>query len=157
MNTPFDAPDARFGPGIPVAAVLGATATPAPAPASAPMAIPGPEPEPVQLPEDAAVATTSNRAGTVTVTATDRGQPLDVRVDPRELRYSGAGLAAAILEMCRASAAEAGARRREDLAAAGVPEDVLDQLGLPTRDDLADAQARREADEATPATWMRPV
>ncbi|TQF66119.1 hypothetical protein FK531_19155 [Rhodococcus spelaei] len=103
------------------------------------------------------MATVSNRPGTVTVTATDRGQPLEVRIEQRELRYGSGRLATAILEMCRASAAEAKVRRREDLARAGVRADVLDRLGLPTRAELARAQRAEESDEPAPTSWMRPL
>ena len=106
---------------------------------------------------DTAVATVSNRAGTVTVTATDRGEPLEVLVDQRELRYGSGRLAAAILDMCRASAAEAKVRRREDLARAGVSADILDRLGLPTRAELARAQRTEEQDEPAPTSWMWPL
>lgn len=160
MSTPFDAPatpfgpDIRFGPGIPVSAVLGATDTPSPRPpreAAADAVSAADRP-----PDEASVATASNRAGSITVTATDHGLPLEVRVDPRELRYGGPAVAAAILEVCEASTAEAGARRRDELSSAGVPADILDRLGLPRREDLSAAQARRES-AAAPTTWMRPV
>ncbi|MFC9787634.1 hypothetical protein [Rhodococcus sp. NPDC127528] len=104
-----------------------------------------------------ASATTSNRSGTVTVTATDRGQPSEVRIDRRELRYGSGRLAAAILEICQASAAEAKVRRREDLARAGVRADILDRLGLPTREELARTQRTDERDEPAPTSWMRPL
>ena len=49
-------------------------------------------------------------------------------------------------EFAERSAMEAGARRRDELARDGMPADVLDKLGLPTRADVAAAQAA--ADEA---------
>ncbi|GAA4478502.1 hypothetical protein GCM10023094_22270 [Rhodococcus olei] len=145
---PADDPD-RFGPGIPLAAVLGASDDePAPVPAPAASAVPEPP--------DVATATAANRTDTVAVTATDRGLPVDVHVDPRELRYGGRHLAEAILEMCLVATAEARARRREDLAAAGVDADLLDTL-LPTGDALAHARADRASAAPAPVTWMRPV
>ncbi|MFD4292941.1 hypothetical protein ACFWPA_08970 [Rhodococcus sp. NPDC058505] len=146
MSTPF-------GPGVPVDGVLGAPAAP-PTDDRTPG---GEQAAPASAPDDVAVASASNRRGTVTVTATDRGQPLDLRVDQRELRYGGAELAAAILEMCRSAAAEAKARRRDDLAGAGVPPDILDRLGLPTRDAMASVQDRDAADGPVPPTWLRPL
>lgn len=148
---PADDPD-RFGPGIPLAAVPGASDDePAPGPAAAASVVP--EPPDVAT----ATATATNRTGTVAVTATDRGLPVDVHVDPRELRYGGRHLSEAILEMCLVATGEARARRREDLAAAGADADVLDTLGLPTRDALAHARADRASAAPAPATWTRPV
>ncbi|MFF0817509.1 hypothetical protein ACFYVR_20430 [Rhodococcus sp. NPDC003318] len=131
-----------FGPGVPVAAVLGA-ADPDPAPTAPPA--PGHDHEGV------AVATAANRSGTVTVTATDRGLPLDLRIDPREMRYGGEALAVAILDVGRAATVSARLRRREDLAEAGVPTPVLEDLGLPAPDQSAPDPG------SVPHTWMKPL
>lgn len=132
---------APFGPGIPVCAgpLVDDTATGPAGPDAA-----------------SAVATASNRSGTVSVTATDAGLPLDVRVDQRELRYGGGQLAATVLQTCRAAAAAAGSRRRADLAAAGVGDEVLDLLRLPGRDTPAPATGRESAAPG-PAAWRRPL
>jgi hypothetical protein len=102
-------------------------------------------------------ATSVNHRGTIAVTSTATGQPVDVRIDPRELRYGGGELAAAILDLCRTSTQEAKARRRDELAAAGVRPDILDQLGLPARDEVSVDQTMRDATGPGPSTWMRPV
>jgi hypothetical protein len=112
---------------------------------------------PGEPPSQSDSATTVNPRGTVAVTATSTGLPIDVRIDSRELRYGGGELAAAILDLCRRSTQEAKARRRDELAAAGVRDDILDQLGLPERDALSADQARRDANESAAPTWMRPV
>ena len=103
------------------------------------------------------LVTSTNRAGTVSVRATDQGLPVDIRVDKRELHYGGEALAAEILRLCKRAALEAGARRREELAATGVPKDVLDRLGLPTRESAVEQYDRAEEEESTPNSWMRPV
>ncbi|SDD86034.1 hypothetical protein [Rhodococcus tukisamuensis] len=109
------------------------------------------------LRSDVATATAHNPAGTVTVRCSDRGLPLEVRLDPRELRYGGGHLAATILEVGRLATAEARARRRIELADAGVPPDVLDALGLPTRAALAEAERTADADRPAPTSWLRPL
>ncbi len=148
MTGPVGAGDPdRFGPGIPIGAVSDLSDDPAPE--AAPTG-------PVATPE-VAVATAANRTHTVAVTSTDQGLPIRVRVNARELRSGGRHVAAEILQMCHAATAEAKARRREDLAAAGVRSDVLDALGLPTRDDLARSQTAHEATRPDPGSWMRPV
>lgn len=106
---------------------------------------------------DVATATAHNPAGTVTVRCSDRGLPLEVRLDPRELRYGGGRLAATVLEVGRLAAAEARARRRTELADAGVPPDVLDALGLPTRAALAEAERAADADRLAATSWLRPL
>ena len=111
------------------------------------------EPPPPPAPE---VATAVNRPRTVAVRATETGLPLDIRIDERELRYGGARLADEILRLCREAAREAGTRRREQLAHDGMPGDVLDRLGLPTREQVAVAQQAEDEDHA-PTSWMRPV
>jgi len=90
--------------------------------------------------------TSRNRSGTVTVRATDQGLPLQIAVERDELRRGARALADEILQVTRQAAIEARTRRRAELSRAGVPDDVLDRLGLPT------------ATTTQPtATWMRPV
>lgn len=103
------------------------------------------------------VVTSTNRAGTISVRATDQGLPVDIRIDRRELRYGAQPLADEILRLCTQAALEAGARRRELLATEGVPVDVLDRLGLPKREAVAIAQLAAEEEETAPTSWMRPV
>ncbi|MCQ4120306.1 hypothetical protein [Rhodococcus tibetensis] len=102
-------------------------------------------------------AALSNRSGTVSVRTTEQGLPLELRIDRRELRYGGQRLADEILTLCRRSAMEAGARRRDELARDGMPADVLDKLGLPTRADVAAMQAAEDEEEPAPTSWMRPL
>ncbi|MFC9514158.1 hypothetical protein ACFTSD_00335 [Nocardiaceae bacterium NPDC056970] len=102
-------------------------------------------------------ATAVNRARTVAVRATETGLPLDIRIDRGELRYGGERLATEILRLCREAGREAGARRREQLSRDGVPADVLDRLGLPTREQVAASQRVEDESQAGPASWMRPA
>lgn len=81
-------------------------------------------------------ATAHNRSGTISVRSTDEGLPVDLRIDPSELRYGAAQLADAIVELNRRAARQAAAVRREDLATQGVPPELLDRMGLPRRADL---------------------
>jgi hypothetical protein len=113
-----------------------------------------PAPEPIP---NVSVSAATNRAGTVTVRATNQGMPVEVRIERSELRYGAAALAEEILRLCRLATLEAGAKRRELLAKHGMSEDMLDQLGLPTRSAVAAAAERSEGTDNTPKTWLRPV
>lgn len=95
------------------------------------------------------VGQASTRSGSIAVRATEDGLLVAVRIDPRELRFGGADLAATILEQSRRAAEFARADRRRLLAEAGVPPDVLDRLGL--------SSSVEEADDTAPASWLRPV
>jgi hypothetical protein len=106
-------------------------------------------------PPPATVASAINRARTVAVRATETGLPVDIRIDRSELRYGGEHLAREILRLCREAGREAGARRRDELAREGMPRDVLDRLGLPTRDDVAAAEQAEDENLDTPLSWMR--
>ncbi|NLU81839.1 hypothetical protein [Rhodococcus sp. HNM0569] len=108
-------------------------------------------------PGPAATTAISNRSGTVAVRTTEQGLPVELRLDPRELRYGGRRLADEILELCKRSAMEAGARRREALERDGMRTDILDQMGLPTRAQVAEAQRAQDEEEPEPTSWMRPV
>lgn len=104
---------------------------------------------------DVITAVATNRAGTIAVRATERAIPVDLRISPNELRYGGARLAEQILVLATKAGAEAGVRRRLDLEACGVPEAILDRLGLPTRDQLAETVAA--TDQTPPSSWMRSI
>lgn len=94
-----------------------------------------------------------NRAGTIAVRATEHAVPMDLRISQDELRYGGQRLAQQILTLCSKAAIEAGARHRVELEETGVPAAILDRLGLPTRDELADVDAAE--DQSLPSSWMR--
>ncbi|MFD6858468.1 hypothetical protein ACFWCF_14165 [Rhodococcus sp. NPDC060090] len=102
-------------------------------------------------------ATAQNAAGTIRIRTTDEGLPIDLRIDPRELRFGAAQLADAIVALNRRAALEAAILRREQLSAQGVHSDVLDRMGMPTRDDLPDLD-HDDAGHGTHPIWMhRPL
>lgn len=103
------------------------------------------------------VAASSNRAGTVTVRATDQGLPVEIRFERGEYRYGAQALADEILRLTRRSAIAAKSRRRELLAEAGIPDEVLDRLGLPTRRAAVDELDRIDEADTGRTTWMRDV
>ena len=96
-----------------------------------------------------------NRAETIAVRATEHAIPVDLRISQEELRYGGERLAQQILTLCSKAAIEAGARHRVELEETGVPAAILDRLGLPTRDELADVDAAEG--QNLPSSWMRSI
>ncbi|ANQ73001.1 hypothetical protein G9U53_01045 [Rhodococcus sp. D-46] len=96
-----------------------------------------------------------NRARTIAVRATEHAVPVDLRISQDELRYGGQRLAQQILTLCSHAAIEAGARHRVELEETGVPAAILDRLGLPTRDELADVDAAEG--QNLPSSWMRSI
>lgn len=101
-------------------------------------------------------ATSTNRPGTVAVRANDQGLPVEIRVDRRELRYGAQSLADEILRLSHTAATQARARRRIELAEAGVPTEVLDRLGLP-KPESADGPLAGDDTETGQNSWMRPL
>ncbi|MFF2552471.1 hypothetical protein ACFVUS_15815 [Nocardia sp. NPDC058058] len=101
------------------------------------------------------VAASANRAGTVTVHATDQGLPVEIRFERSEYRYGAQALADEILRLTKRSAIAAQSRRRELLAEAGLPAEALDRLGLPTRQAAVDALDRLDDADTGPANWLR--
>lgn len=103
------------------------------------------------------VAGSSNRSGTISVKATDQGMPVEIRFERAEYRYGAQSLAAEILRLTQRSAIAARARRREVLAETGMPADILDKLGLPTRQQAVDELDRIDDADTGPTSYMRPV
>ncbi|NLU60762.1 hypothetical protein HCA61_00585 [Rhodococcus sp. HNM0563] len=102
-------------------------------------------------------ATAQNTAGTIRVRSTDEGLPIDLRIDPRELRFPAAQLAESIVALNRRAALEAAILRREQLSAQGVHGDVLDRMGMPTRADLPDIEHDHEGHVPHPPITHRPL
>ncbi|NLV79929.1 MAG: hypothetical protein GXY65_11425 [Rhodococcus sp.] len=103
-------------------------------------------------------ATARNASGTVWVRCTDGGIPVDLRIDPQELRFGAAQLAETIVALTRRAALEAAVLRREQLTQQGVPRATLDRMGMPTRDDLPrvdDTEPSFAAPVPPPVTWLR--
>lgn len=103
------------------------------------------------------VASSSSRAGTVTVRATDQGMPVEISFERGEYRYGAQALADEILRLTKRSTIAAKARRREILAEAGMPEDALDRLGLPTRQAAVDELDRLDDEDTGQTSWVKPV
>ncbi|WP_067698350.1 hypothetical protein [Nocardia jejuensis] len=103
------------------------------------------------------VASSANRAGTVIVRATDQGLPVEISFERGEYRYGAQALAAEILRLTRRSALVAKSRRREQLAEAGMPQDLLDKLGLPTRRSAVQELDRLDDADTGPTSWTRNV
>lgn len=103
------------------------------------------------------VASSSSRAGTVTVRATDQGMPVEISFERGEYRYGAQALADEILRLTKRSTIAAKARRREILAEAGMPDDALDRLGLPTRQAAVDELDRLDDEDTGQTSWVKPV
>ncbi|RJO72244.1 hypothetical protein D5S18_24110 [Nocardia panacis] len=103
------------------------------------------------------VAGSTNRSGTISVRATDQGMPVEIKFERGEYRYGAQTLANEILRLTKRSTIVAKARRREVLAEAGLPEEILDKLGLPNRRAAVDELDRIDDADTGPTSWMRPV
>ncbi|QXW04055.1 hypothetical protein [Rhodococcus globerulus] len=108
-------------------------------------------------PPSVITAVAANRRGTIALRATEQGIPIDIRIHHSELRYGGARLATEIMALSARAGMEAGVRHRLELEADGVPADIVNALGLATREQLADAQAAEEHTDTAPTTWMRSI
>lgn len=102
-------------------------------------------------------AVSGTRSGSVTVRATEHGLPIGIAIDERELRYGGGALASTILQQCVRASAAARAQRRTLLAEDGVPTEVLDRLGLPTRAGVAAEANENLAEDSAPTSWLKQV
>ncbi|GAB2670877.1 hypothetical protein ACWDYH_19680 [Nocardia goodfellowii] len=112
--------------------------------------------QPQEIP-NVTVAASQNRSGTIAVRATDQGMPVEIKFERSEYRYGAQALAAEILRLTKRSAVAARARRREVLTEAGMSPEVLDKLGLPTRQQAVDELDRMDDEDTGPTSWMRPV
>ncbi|MFE4459262.1 hypothetical protein ACFROC_18060 [Nocardia tengchongensis] len=112
-----------------------------------------------ETPALVATATSTNAAGTITVTATDAGTITELRFAAPEYGHGAAALAAEILRLVQRSTLLARARRREALAQAGLAAVLLDRLGLPAPEVVAAELERLDATAATaaatPRGWVR--
>lgn len=101
-----------------------------------------------------------SHTGTIAVVTTERGLPTALKIDKSELGRPPQELAGEILALCRLSALRAQVAYRRELEAKGFSATVIRELGLPTDQDLADAEAElypEDDDDEPPATWMRSV
>jgi hypothetical protein len=101
-----------------------------------------------------------SRTGTITVATTERGLPTALRIDRSELARPPQELASEILGLCQLSAMRTQIAYRRQLVSKGFTSSVIREIGLPTEEDLADAEEAlfgAEEDDEPPATWMRSV
>ncbi len=98
----------------------------------------------------------SCHSGGIAVRTTERGLPIALKVDQRELSKPPGQLARDILLLCQLSARRMQVARRRDLVARGVDPSVIRGLDLSTFEALADAEAelRGADDDSAPDTWM---
>ncbi|WP_280465662.1 hypothetical protein, partial [Nocardia brasiliensis] len=102
------------------------------------------------------VAASTNRSGTISVRATDQGMPVEIKFERSEYRYGAQTLANEILRLTKRSTVAAKARRRELLAEAGMPADILDRLGPPPPQARGGGEGREDAPAPGPTAGIRP-
>jgi hypothetical protein len=91
------------------------------------------------------------------VVTTERGLPTALRIDPGELTRPPQELARDIVALCQLSATRAQVAYRRDLSKRGFSPSMIRELGLPTEQELAEAEEKVAGDDEPPATWMRSV
>lgn len=97
--------------------------------------------------------------GRIVVRTTERGLPLAIKLDRRELLKPPTQLAEEVLLLCQLSAARMQVARRRDLVARGFSPAVIRSLDLSTEQELADVHTRfhdRDLDDP-PHTWMNRI
>ncbi|WP_280234049.1 hypothetical protein [Nocardia cyriacigeorgica] len=100
----------------------------------------------------------TSRTGAIAVRTTEQGLPVGISIERAELRGDPDALAAEVLRLCTQAANRAGLARRAQLEQAGLTEDMLALMGLPTAAEVADQEMADEQDYDTePASWLRPV
>jgi hypothetical protein len=101
----------------------------------------------------------SSPSGGIHVRVTERGLPVGLRLDQRELSRRPDELARDVLLMCQLAAKRAQVARRRALLARGTDPNAIRVLQLGTEEELARIRSELSGDEAdtAPGTWMRPV
>jgi hypothetical protein len=95
----------------------------------------------------------------IQVRTTERGLPIALKLDHRELSKPPLQLARDILLLCQLSAKRIQVARRHALVAGGFSPTVIRGLNLSTEEQLARAQAElgdHDPDDP-PDTWMHPI
>jgi hypothetical protein len=101
----------------------------------------------------------SSLSGGIQVRTTERGLPIALNLDQRELSKSPMQLARDILLLCQLSAKRIQVARRRGLVAGSFSPTVIRGLNLSTEEELARAEAELGDDDPDdpPETWMHPV
>ncbi|MCA2210204.1 hypothetical protein [Nocardia rosealba] len=103
---------------------------------------------------DPATFTATSASGAIAVRATERGQPLRLRIRQDELYRQPDDLAAEIVALCRRAADRGALARRAQLEAAGMSAQSLATIGVPTREQVARAEFEYEQRYgADPQIW----
>lgn len=97
----------------------------------------------------------SSPSGRIVVRTTERGLPIGLKLDQRELSTPPMQLANEILLLCRVSARRMQVARRRDLVARGFSPGTVRGLDLSTEEALARAEAELFGDDpdGPPETW----
>lgn len=99
-----------------------------------------------------------SRTGGISVTTTERGLPVSLKIDPSELERAPHLLAAEILDLCRLASTRAQVARRRALLAANADPGVIRNLQLANEEDLLTAEeAVSQHHDRETGGWMRPV
>ena len=96
---------------------------------------------------------------------TERGLPIALKLDKRELTKAPQDLAGDILRLCQVSAMRAQVARRQEMAARGVAASVVNSMPLATEAELTAAESELrggdddddEDRDGPPASWLRPL
>ena len=97
-------------------------------------------------------------SGGIQVRTTERGLPLALKLDERELSRPPMELANEILALCQLSGRRMQVARRNDLMALGVSAAVIRGLNLSTAEELERAESELRGDvDADTHTWLRPT
>jgi hypothetical protein len=101
----------------------------------------------------------SSPSGRIVVRTTERGLPIGLKLDQRELSTPPMQLAREILLLCQLSARRMQVARRRDLVARGFSPGVVRGLDLSTEEELQQAEAALRGDDSdgVPGTWMTPI
>jgi hypothetical protein len=101
----------------------------------------------------------SSPSAGIQVQTTERGLPIALKLDQRELSKSPRQLARDIVLLCQLSAKRIQVARRHALVAGGVSPTVIRGLNLSTEEQLARTETELGHDDPDdpPDTWMHPV
>lgn len=104
------------------------------------------------------MAIVANRNGTIKVETTEQGLPLKLVIQREAMQHSPAQLAQEILKLCQRSALIARVEQRDALIENGIPVELLNNLKLPTRDDIAREELESEQhDDGAAQGWLRKI
>jgi hypothetical protein len=99
-------------------------------------------------------------SGGVHVLTTDRGLPVRLKLDQRELNRQPQDLAREILALCQLSAKRAQVEIRQEMSGRGVSPQTMRGMNLATEDELEAAKVALFGpgdDDEQPDTWLRSV